>query len=87
VDPWDRTLQDRWDDVNRLLDAEWVDGAPGAPLVEAVEALVDEWHDVVVPDLVAAIRASPRLATTVRMCMFDERVPEAVIARLEAVAG
>jgi hypothetical protein len=86
VNPWDRTLQDRWDDVHRFLRSDWTTDGPGSRLVEAVEALVDEWHLVVVLDLVAEIKASPRLAATVASCDFDDRVPEATVELLRATA-
>lgn len=43
VDFLDRTMEDRWADVERFLEVDWEGNLPGPRVVEAVEALVDDW--------------------------------------------
>jgi hypothetical protein len=86
VEPWERTLQDRWDDFERFFESDWEGDEPGARLVEAVEALVDDWWDVAADTVVAELTQRPRLRLVIAVCDFDRRVPAEVADRLYAAA-
>jgi hypothetical protein len=78
VEPWHRTFQDRWDEFERLFDGDWTGNQPGPRLVEAVEALVDEWWNVAADILGEEMIRRPRLKAVIAACDFDQRVPRAI---------
>jgi hypothetical protein len=86
VDPWDRTVKDRWDDLESFYETDWSGDQPGFRLVEAIEALVDDCWSVVGERLAEELQRRPRLKVAVTMCNFGERVPDALRERLYRLA-
>jgi hypothetical protein len=86
VFPW-QTLEVRWAALHNLIETDRHSDGPGAYLVEALEALVDEWHGVAAQELVAEITRSDRLRQTVGMCLFDDRTPRATVEAVYRAAG
>lgn len=86
VDPWNRTLQDRWDDFERFFEVDWTADEPGARLIETVEALVDEWWSVAAETIADEMKRRPRLKRVIAVCDFDQRVPDEIRDRLYGIA-
>lgn len=87
MEPWERTIRGRWDEFERLFESDWEDDQPGPRLIEAVEALVDDWWSVLAEDVVREMERRPRLRVVVAQCTFDRGVPVDVTKRLYEAAG
>jgi hypothetical protein len=86
VKPWDRTIQDRWDDFERFFETDWEGDTPGPRLVEAVEALVDDWWSVAADTVAEEMTRRPRLRRAVQAAVFGDSVPTEISGRLYRLA-
>jgi len=70
-----------------LFDVDCKADRPGPRLVEAVEALVEDWWSGCAETVAEEMHRRPGLKRVVAVCDFDPRVPDDVRRRLYRIAG